>query len=51
MAEAIVNLGCDSDSEIAFDEEILQFLRKEWYIPDQSAYDETIEAILNSSDD
>lgn len=51
MAEDILNLGCDNDSEIEFDEEILKLLREEWDIPDQFAFDETIEAILNSEDD
>ena len=51
MAEEIISLGWDDDSEIAFDEEILQLLRQEWDdtpVTSQSAFDEEIEAILNA---
>ena len=39
MAEEIISLGCGDDSEVAFDEEILQYLREEW---GDSALDEEI---------
>ena len=54
MAEEIISLGWDDDSEIAFDEEILQLLRQEWcdtLITSQSAFDEEIEAILNADNE
>ena len=51
MAEELISLGCDSDDEIAFDEEILQYLREEWELTPvacDSAFDEEIRAILNA---
>ena len=52
MAEEIISLGCDLDDEIAFDEEILKFLREEWEcVPEEydNAFDDEIYALLNSS--
>ena len=54
MAEEIVSLGCDSDSEIAYDEDILQVLRQEWELTPvacDSAFDEEIRAILNANNE
>ena len=51
MAEEIISLGCDSDEEIAFDEEILNYLREEWEsVPEEydNAYDDEIYALLNA---
>ena len=50
MAEDIISLGCDSDSEIAFDEDILRYLREEWgetLVASQSAFDEGIDFLLS----
>ena len=50
MAEDIISLGCDSDSEIAFDEDILRYLREEWGetpVASQSAFDEGIDFLLS----
>ena len=54
MAEELISLGCDSDEEIAFDEEILQYLREKWQLTPvtcDNAFDEEIEAILNADND
>ena len=56
MAEEIIALGCDDDSELAFDEEILQYLREEWgdrvfEEGDDSACDKTIAEILNTDNE
>ena len=51
MAENIVSLGIDNDSEIAFDEEILQLLREEWSDLPIEAFDTYIEAILNEDNE
>ena len=54
MAEEIISLGCNSDDEIAYDEEILQLLREEWdFLPDScdSAFDDEIYALLNANID
>ena len=48
MAEEIISLGCDVDSEVAYDEEILQYLREDWGVFEE-AYDESIADILNDS--
>ena len=48
MAEEIISLGCDDDSEVAYDEEILQYLREDWGVFEE-AYDESIADILNDS--
>ena len=62
MAEEVISLGFDHDSEIAFDEEILQYLREEWGDSaldeeilreegDDSACDKTIAEILNADNE
>ena len=48
MAEEIASLDCDNDSEITFDEELLQWLCKEWDLPFQYTFHEAIQAILNN---
>ena len=50
MAEEIISLGCDVDSEVAYDEEILEYLREDWSVFEEDiAYDETIAEIMNDS--
>ena len=52
MAEEIILLGWDGDDEIAFDEEILKYLREDWesLLEEEScyAYDDEIYTLLNA---
>ena len=50
MAEEIISLGCDDDYEVAYDEEILQYLREDWGAFEE-AYDESIAEILNTENE
>ena len=46
MAEEIISLGCDVDSEVTYDEEISQYLLEDW-----GAFEEDIAEILNTENE